>query len=144
MRYRKQSLTGDYTFGSGQANFYRDEPNAVAQAVKTRLQLWVGEWFLDTDEGTLYFQGVLGKYSLETANITIQQRVLGTQGIVNYENYQSSLNANTRGMTARFTVNTIYSVTSVPVEIPITPMGDYLTTEGGLIIDTESGEGILL
>ncbi len=116
MRYRKLSPDGDYTFGGGQLDFYRDSPDAVAQAVKTRLLLWLGEWFLNIDDGTPYMLGILGKQSLETADITIQDRVLSTQGVTSIENYESSIDPNTRLLSVSFTVNTIYGPTDVEVE----------------------------
>ena len=46
MRYRIEDANGDMTWGSGDKNFYYNQPEAVAQAVMTRLRLWSGEWFL--------------------------------------------------------------------------------------------------
>ncbi|SUP81231.1 Uncharacterised protein [Yersinia pseudotuberculosis] len=61
MRYRREDESGDYTFGQGDNTFLIDSPEAVAQAVKTRFELWRGQWFLDLTEGTPYIQSVLGK-----------------------------------------------------------------------------------
>ncbi|MBZ8873882.1 hypothetical protein H5S67_26565, partial [Escherichia coli] len=52
MRYRREDADGDYTFGSGDDTWLINSPEAVAQAVKTRFELWYGQWFLDTTEGT--------------------------------------------------------------------------------------------
>lgn len=116
MRYRKLSPTGDYVFGNGQLDFYRDVPEAVGQAVKTRLLLWTGEWFLNIDSGTAYMQGILGKKSIEQANVVIQDRAITTEGVRNIENYQSALDDATRKMTVSFNVNTIYGPTSLDIE----------------------------
>lgn len=97
-------------------DFYRDVPEAPGQAAQTRLLLWLGEWFLDIDEGTAYIQGVLGKHSKDLADSTIRDRVLGTQGIVNIESYESAVNPDTRRMLASMTVNTIYGPTQVQIE----------------------------
>lgn len=115
MRYRKLSASGDYTFGNGQQDFYRDVPEAVGQACKTRLLLWLGEWFLDTQEGTPMMQGILGKHTLQQADITIQNRALGTQGLTGIQNYTSSIEPDTRGLLAEFDIDTIYGPTSVQV-----------------------------
>lgn len=116
MRYRKLSSSGDYSFGNGQLDFYRDVPEAVGQAVKTRLQLWLGEWFLNTQEGTPYMLGILGKHSKEVADVTIQDRVEGTQGMVNISQYESEINPDTRAMTVNLEINTIYGPTALDVE----------------------------
>lgn len=116
MRYRKLTVDGDYSFGSGQLDFYRDVPEAVAQAAKTRLLLWVGEWFLDITEGTQYMLGILGKHAKTTADSTIQDRVQKTQGMVNIESYESVVNPDTRAISAEMTINTIYGPTRAQIE----------------------------
>lgn len=116
MRYRKLGPDGDYSFGNGQLDFYRDTPEAVGQLVETRLLLWLGEWFLDINDGTPYMQGVMGKKSLTLANNTIQQRILGTDGVTAITNFQSSVDPNTRKLTVSCDIDTIYGPTSVQVE----------------------------
>lgn len=116
MRYRKLTEDGDYSFGQGQLNFWRDVPEAVAQAVKTRLLLWTGEWFLDTTDGTPYMLGILGKHSQTTADVTIQDRIENTQGMVNIESYESEINPDTRDMSVITTLNTLYGPTELQVE----------------------------
>lgn len=116
MRYRKLSATGDYVFGNGQLDFYRDVPEAVGQAVKTRLLLWLGEWYLNIVSGTLFMQGILGKKSIEQANVTIQDRVINTQGVTDISNYESALNANTRAFAVKFDVDTVYGPSKVEID----------------------------
>ncbi len=116
MRYRKLTSDGDYSFGSGQLDFYRDVPEAVGQAAMTRLLLWVGEWFLDIDEGTPYMTGILGKHSQQTADTTIQDRIEGTEGFVSIEGYESILDADNRSLYVSMRLNTIYGPTVLQVE----------------------------
>ncbi len=116
MRYRKLSPTGDYTFGGGELDFYRDNPEAVAQSVQTRLLLWLGEWFLNIDSGTAVMQGILGKKTKQSADATIQDRVLTTTGVVDIENYVSEIDETTRAISISFDLNTIYGPTKVQVE----------------------------
>ena len=115
MRYRKLSETGDSTFGNGLLNFYIDTPEAVGQAVKTRLLLWLGEWFLNIEEGTPFMQGILGKHNKETADTTIRQRVLETEGMVNIESYLSEIDPDNRKMNVTMTINTIYGPTTLQI-----------------------------
>lgn len=116
MRYRKLSDDGDYVFGNGQMDFYRDVPDAPAQAVKTRLELWLGEWYLDIESGTPYIQGILGKYSKTDADVIIQDRVNNTQGIDGISEYESVLDVNTRAMSVRLKVNTVYGPTALQIQ----------------------------
>lgn len=113
MRYRKLSADGDYTFGGSQQDFYRDVPQAVGQACQTRLELWLGEWFLDIEEGTPWMQGALGNHS--QADVTIQDRASGTQGFVDIPTYESVVNPDTRSMSVTFTLDTIYGPTAVDI-----------------------------
>ena len=53
MRNRAMDANGDYQFGRS-GLFLVDSPAGVAQAIKTKLLLAAGEWFLDADEGTPY------------------------------------------------------------------------------------------
>lgn len=115
MRNRKLTENGDYTFGNGQLDFWRDVPEAVAQAVKTRLLLWLGEWFLNIEDGTPYMQGILGKYSKQAADVTIQDRALGTQGVIGITQYSSTLDVDNRSLTVTMLVDTIYGPTPVQV-----------------------------
>lgn len=115
MRYRKLTSDDDYSFGNSQLDFYKDTPEAVAQSVKTRLLLWLGEWFLDIEEGTPYLQGILGKYSQQIADTTIQDRVLNTTGVVDIQNYVSTIDAVNRSLSVSFDLDTIYGPTQVEV-----------------------------
>ena len=63
MRYRKLDARGDMIFGHGSADYYRDQPEAVAQAAVTRLRLKLGEWFADTSDGTNWDGAVLGRHT---------------------------------------------------------------------------------
>jgi hypothetical protein len=107
MRYRKLTSSGDFTFGTS-ADYYVNNPEAVAQAVKTRLELWEGEWFLDVTEGTPYATEVLGEHTQLLYDMAIRNRILGTQGVIGIEDYASDLNRETRALSIRATISTIY------------------------------------
>ncbi len=121
MRYRKLTSDDDYQFGNGQLDFWRDVPEAVGQSAKTRLLLWLGEWYLDTSAGTPYLQGVLGKYSLAQADVTIQQRVLdstdeqGNLTVTDIPKYFSQLDPNERAMTVEMSIDTIFGPTTLQI-----------------------------
>lgn len=115
MRVRRLSPEGDYTFGNGQLDFYRDEPLAVGQVIKTSLLLWLGEWFLDVTLGVPYLQGIIGKHGQNTADVTVQDQILPVQGVVDIESFQSTLDPQTRGYSVSAKVNTIYGVTAVEI-----------------------------
>ncbi|WP_312080056.1 hypothetical protein [Acinetobacter schindleri] len=113
MRYRKQDENGDYTFGSGLNNFHIDNIDAVAQAIDTRLKLWVGEWFGDVTDGTGWSQAILGKHSQNLYELTLRLRVLETRGVLGIQGFQSQLEPNTRKLTVIMNVDTVYGQTDL-------------------------------
>lgn len=113
MRYRKQDENGDYTFGNGLGNFHIDNVDAVAQAIDTRLKLWIGEWFADVSDGTGWTQAILGKHSQNLYELTLRQRVLETRGVISIQEFQSSLDPNTRKLAVTMVVDTIYGQTDL-------------------------------
>lgn len=120
MKYRILSSTGDMTMGGGLASFYINSPEAVAQAVKTRLLLFLSEWFLDTTDGTDWFGRVLGKYTQGTRDAVIRERILDTLGVNTILTYSSSFNSATRTFTVNASLDTVYGVVPIlNVPLPI-------------------------
>lgn len=108
MRYRALDSNSDYTVGT-KAQFLVNSPQAVAQAIETRLMLSKGEWFLDSREG-LDLSKVLGVHTQSTRDFEVQQRILGTPGVTSITDYQSS--EFNRAFTVKATVATIYGATT--------------------------------
>jgi hypothetical protein len=117
MRYRKLDANGDMVFGRQQADFWRDVPDAPAQAVWTRLQLYLGDWFLDTSDGTPWRTQVLGKYTGSTRDPAIQARTLGTQNVTAIHAYASQVNRDTRVFNVQMTIDTLYGQANVSVQL---------------------------
>lgn len=116
MRYRREDDDGDYTFGRGDDTWLINSPEAVAQAIKTRFELWYGQWFLDTTEGTPWIQSVLGKQRPEVYNLAIRQRILETAGVSSITAFDTTVNTSTRRVTFTATVETLYGTTTVTSE----------------------------
>jgi len=108
MRYRKLDSNGDMQFGGQQSDFYRDVPEAPAQAVLTRLLLVAGEWYIDMSQGTPYQGGILGKYTSDSAEPIIRDRILGTQGITAILSYDHDFDADSREYFVRAEIDTLY------------------------------------
>ncbi|MEI7174764.1 hypothetical protein [Pectobacterium carotovorum] len=116
MRYRRESADGDYTFGQGDDTWLVNSPEAVAQAVKTRFELWLGQWFLDTAAGTPWIQSVLGKQRPDAYSLAIRQRILETQGVSSISEFNTTVNSATRRVSFTATIETIYGTTTVTSE----------------------------
>lgn len=117
MRYRKLDADGDYQLGHGQADYHVDTPECVAQAVKTRLALLAGEWFLDLTEGTPYATHVWGKHTKDTYDPLLRKRILQTEGVSELVSYDSTFDPQTRTLTVTAEINTVYGTTTVAVAV---------------------------
>lgn len=113
MRYRKLDGNGDMTFGNQQSDFFRNVPDAPAQAIMTRLRLWLGEWFINTSDGTPYQQAILGMHTLETIEPAIRRQILNTQKVTSIESFSLVRDPVTRKVTINAVVNTEYGSTIV-------------------------------
>lgn len=111
MRYRKLDSNGDYTLG--RRDEILEETEAVAQAVKTRILLLLGEWWENPKDGTPLFEEVLGQRyrtdeTPDEVDLVFSERINGTQGVADITNLDSRIDPETRVYTASITVKTIY------------------------------------
>ena len=129
MRYRRLDANGDYSLGGGLSSFFINSPDAVAQAVQTRLALWSKEWFLDLTDGTAWPTGVLGRNTQATRDAVIRNRILTTPGVNVILSYSSSLDRATRTFNVSVSLDTIYGQVAIGnVRLPIAGIAN---TSGG-------------
>lgn len=123
MKYRRLDINHDYVFGSGKSDYLSDV-DAVAQAIKTRLLLFLGEWWEDQEDGLPMWQSILGVMGAkqETVDRLIQERIMNTQGVVNgvmtnvvtgISSLYSSLNRDTREYSFYAEINTVFGSVAV-------------------------------
>jgi hypothetical protein len=105
MRYRQQDAAGDYVF-MGRSPFLIDSSEAVVQAIKTRLTLFVKDWFVDLREG-VDLSKILGYHTQNTRDLELKKRILGTKGVTMLVSYTSEVTSS-RSFIVRATVNTSY------------------------------------
>ena len=115
MKYRAMSSSGDYQFGRAGLMLV-DTPEAVAQAVLTRLRLASGEWFIDLEEGTPYSSKILGFQPSEARDVVFKTRILDTPGVAEITNYYSNLDWN-RLFTLTVTLTTLYGTTTFTAQV---------------------------
>lgn len=114
MRYRPLSNTGDYTVG---LPFLINSPQCVAQAISTRLKLWMGEWFLDNTIGTPWLQHILGRSTNPDAYI--RTAILGTPGVVALVTFGGSYDSLTRTLTIEGTVASLYGLVAFSTSLTV-------------------------
>lgn len=78
-------------YGNGQANFITDAA-AVAQIIKQRLQLLLGEWWEARDLGLPLWQEILGSFNGNNPNkiaLILQQNILGAPCVTGMSSVQT-------------------------------------------------------
>jgi hypothetical protein len=94
MKYRRLSSTGDYVFGGGKEDYLTDR-EAVAQAIKTKLLLLLGEWWEDTEDGLPLFQEILRQRAtpdrVRAVDLLIRERMSRVPHVTDVETYVSEV-----------------------------------------------------
>lgn len=106
MRIRKDSPSGDMTFGNSGADFWVNVPDGVAQAIGSTLNLWAGQWFLDSRAGVPWDAQVLGNRTANGRDFVIRAAILGVPGVITLLSYSSRLDHATRAFFVSGSVQT--------------------------------------
>lgn len=118
MKYRKLDNTGDYSFGSGLTDFIKDK-EAIAQAIKTKILLFYGEWWEQIDDGIPMFQSILGAYDTNTvklaSNRLVIDRIQQVDGVTNVSEAKTDVIG--RKLYLSYRVDTIYGQIEGGVEV---------------------------
>lgn len=94
---------------------YVDGAERVRQQVEFRLNLWRGEWFLDSQFGTPYLQDVLGKQvTLNGALSAIRTEILAVEGVAGIVEFSYNFDRAERKLSIEFTANTEYGLVQYP------------------------------
>lgn len=98
--------------------------DAVAQAVSTRLKVFVGEWFFDLEAGMPYFQEILVKNpSFPRIKSQVRDILISVDGIDALENIvfiNLEFSGSSRELTIDWRANTVFGVISDSVTPPTT------------------------
>lgn len=95
--------TGDLALSGGDLVVTHETTDEIAQHVRVRLRMFKGEWFLNLDEGTPYYDEILekGVDDGRVGNI-IKQVILGTPGVAALNTFSIQLDRVTRTLNVRF------------------------------------------
>ena len=114
------TATGDYVFGQGSLDYLTNE-NAVAQAIKTKIRLLLGEWWEDTNDGFPLFQQALLQRNtdegIQTIDLLVRDRILAVEEVSKITEFSSVIIKGT--YKARIKVETIYGSIEDQVEMEV-------------------------
>lgn len=112
MRCRRLNpIDDDMQFGHGSAEYHIDSAAGVAQSVKTRLRLWLGEWWLEPEAGMPWQTEVLGERTAARRDAAIRRHILETQGVLSLVSYSSQFDPALRSYSVQAEIETIYGTT---------------------------------
>jgi hypothetical protein len=119
MRYRKLTYDPvtqlyDFTFGQGVASYLLDI-DAVAQAIRTKILLFLGEWWEDQEDGLPMWQKILGVMGArkEIIDGLITKRTLETPNVTSIASWSSILDSANRSYSFQGVVNTAYGQVTI-------------------------------
>lgn len=102
MKYRKLDENGDYTFGNNSFD-YIEKDEAIAQAIKTKLYLFYGEWWEDISLGLPMFQSILGQVSnnnlRQTVILLCAEQINLVEGVTSVDSISVDISARKLGLT---------------------------------------------
>lgn len=112
MTVRMLDENGDIVTSGTQFISERDE---IAQTIKTRLRLFLGEYFRDITDGTPWFEQILGKNTnVNAREAALRNRILNSPGVIRLTSFSTNFdNVNTRVYTVTASVLTSYGIVTV-------------------------------
>lgn len=86
----------------------------IEQTIRTRLRLFLGEYFRDITDGTPWFEQILGKgASMNVREAVLRNRISRTPGVVRLTSFNTDFNVDTRKYTVTAGVLTTYGLATV-------------------------------
>ena len=114
MKYRKLDEDGDYVFGNNSYD-YIEKDKAIAQAIKTKLYLFYGEWWEDISLGLPMFQSILGQVSnnnlRQTVILLCAEQIDKVTGVTNVDSISVDISARKLSLTIDVTTENGTTVT---------------------------------
>jgi len=86
----------------------------IEQTIKTRLRLFLGEYFRDITDGTPWFEQILGKgTTLSAREAALRNRIVRTPGVVRLTSFSTNFDLNTRTYSVTAGALTTYGLITV-------------------------------
>ncbi len=111
MTVRKLDEKGDIvTQGAG----FTSGLEEVEQTIRTRLHLFLGEYFRDITDGTPWFEQIIGKgTSLDIKEAVLRARIARTPNVIRLTSFSTEFDVDTRKYTVTAGALTTYGLVTV-------------------------------
>lgn len=111
MTVRKLDENGDIVT---QGSMFLTGREEIEQTIKTRLRLFLGEYFRDITDGTPWFEQILGKGStLSAREAALRNRIVRTPGVVRLTSFKTNFDLDTRTYSVTAGALTTYGLITV-------------------------------
>lgn len=117
MIVRRNTPTGDWTFGRGVQDYARED-EAIAQNVVTRIKSFQDDWFLDINAEIDWFDLLGRKGTQDQIKAEIERVVIATDGVLRINNL--TLTKLNRKANIALTITTIFN-RQLSLELGIEP-----------------------
>jgi len=103
------NANNDLFLNNGQIDLI-DQGAQVLQHTRTRLLFYLGEWFLNVESGTPWFQEIFRKpVNLDVTEFIIKSRIIETDGVAELMQFSLNYNKDSRTLEVFFSARTIYN-----------------------------------
>ena len=111
MTVRKLDEDGDIVT---QGSMFITEQLEIEQTIRTRLRLFLGEYFRDVTDGTPWFQEILNKQtSMDVREARLRERISGTPGVLQLTSFSTNFDIDNKTYTVTASVLTSYGLLTV-------------------------------
>lgn len=107
MRTRRLDSNNDWMFGAGRQS-YASQSDAVRQKLKTRLQMFLGDWFLDQAAGIDWITEMSSRNQTTKILRDAKYCILQTVGVSSLDKISYNQDAKTRKLTITASYTDIY------------------------------------
>lgn len=91
----------------------------IAQKLKVRLWFFLGEWFLDTNEGTPFYQSILVKNpDVDLISTLLKARILESPGVIELQSFEFDYDNGLRRASVSFQCKTEAGELTISETIP--------------------------
>lgn len=111
MTVRKLDENGDIVTQGSQ---FLTGQTEIEQTIRTRLRLFLGEYFRDITDGTPWFEQILGKgTSMSAREAALRNRIVRTPGVIRLTSFSTDFDLNTRKYTVTAGALTTFGLLTV-------------------------------
>lgn len=112
MTVRKLDENGDIVTSGA---IFISQTDEIAQTIRTRLRLFLGEYFRDITDGTPWFEQILGKgVNMSAREAALRNRIANTPGVIRLTAFSLDFpSVDARALTVTASVLTQYGIATV-------------------------------